>query len=425
MKSHMGMNRQAWLIGLPLISIIVLTILTNASLAGQPQWPQWRGPHGTGHSSETGLPVRWDPSAVVWKTPLKGNGQSSPVIWNDRIFLTSALEKGKKRLVMCLSAKDGKILWEKEAWSGKPEPAHKLNGWASSTCVTDGERVYASFGKAGLHCYTVDGEHLWSKELGEFLSKNKRGTAASLVLTDDMVIFNGDSESDPYLFGIDKLSGKTMWKTKRPATEGYSSPIIIDTGKRKEIVLNGHYFVAGYDPKTGDELWKCKSFIGRGEPVPAFADGILFVVNGQAKDVYAVRPGGKGDVTKTHMVWHTPRRSGRDQPSPIVVNGFLVVSNIAGLATCYDVTDGKPLWTARISNDKIYSSPVAAEGKVYFLNEAGETIVLEPGKEKKIVAQNQVTKTDAELFRASPIPYRGHFFLRSQTQLYCVRNKSE
>lgn len=400
--------------------LVILSSLFPAE--SQPQWSRWRGPDGTGHSSEKGFPTEWDPSAVVWKTELKGEGQSSPVVWEDRIFLTSAMDDGKKRLVFGIDRSSGKVLWEQVAWTGEPEPTHRLNGWASPTCATDGERVYASFGKAGLHCYTVEGKHVWSAQLGEFLSQRKRGTAASPVLVDNLVILNGDSDSDPFLFGVDKMTGKVVWKTKRPATEGYSTPVIVAVDGHKEIVLNGHFFIAGYDPATGKELWTCKSFTGRGEPTPTLANGILYVVNGQPGDIYAVRPGGSGDVTQSHMVWHTQRKSGRDQPSPIVVNGFLIVSNIAGMATCYDAATGKQLWHERVSNKEIMGSPVAVDGKVYFLNTAGETIVIEPAQEPRVVARNKVTTSD-EVFRSSLAPYRGQFFVRSQTTLYCVGKK--
>lgn len=410
---------------LPLLAGLALYPLSaNAGQAPEQNWPRWRGPEGTGHSTEKGLPVQWAPADVAWTTALKGSGQSSPIIWGDRIFLTSALDNGKKRLTFCIDRRNGKQLWEHVSWTGMPEPTHKLNGWASPSCVTDGERVYAYFGKAGLHCYTVAGKHLWSRQLGEFLSKTKRGVAASPVLAGKLVIVNGDSESDPYLFGIDKLSGETVWKTKRPATEGYSTPILVKAAGRAELVLNGHFFIAGYDPLKGTELWTCKSFIGRGEPTATFADGLLYVLNGQAADIYAVRPGGAGDVTATHMAWHTPRKNGRDQSSPIVVNGFVFVSNIAGVGTCYDAKTGKQLWNERISTANILSSPVAAGGKVYYLNEEGEAIVLEPGQQLKVVARNRVTDTTDELFRASLTPCRGQFLVRSNSMLYCVGKKA-
>lgn len=402
-------------------SLFALLLFTSAATAQN--WPRWRGPEGTGHSAETGLPVEWDEKSIVWKTPLKGKGQSSPIIWGDRIFLTTALENGKERVVFCVDRKSGKVLWEHVAWNGTPELSHAMNGWATPSCVTDGERVYASFGKGGVHGYTVEGKHLWSKELGEFVSKTKRGTAASLVLVDNLVIFNGDSESDPWLFGLDKMTGETKWKSARPAAEGYSTPILVEVNGKKELVLNGDPYVAGYNPATGEKLWTCKSFSGRGEPTVTFAHGLVYAVNGQPGDIYAVRPGGKGDVTKTNMAWHTPRKSGRDEPSPLVIGDYLLVANMDGILNCYDAKSGKDLWKERISTAKMTTSPTAAEGRAYFLNEAGQTIAIAPGPELKVLARNEVGPKSDELFRSVPTPCQGQFLLRSDKVLYCVGKK--
>src|ERR1043165_5284902 len=306
-------------------------------------WPSWRGPAGDGHSQESGLPVQGNGSSVVWKTALPGNGHSSPVIWGDRIFLTAALEQGKKRIVLCVDRKKGTILWQHEAWSGVPEPSHKMNGWASSTCVTDGERVVAFFGKGGIHCYSVDGKQLWSRDLGAFLGP--WGTSACPIIIGDLVIQNCDALQDAFLVALDKKTGKTVWQTRRSSPErgGWSTPVLVSAASHKELVLNGEKAVTGYDPLSGKELWSCKSFSGRGEPTVTPANGLVYVINGLPGDIYAVRPGGKGDVTKTHMAWHTPRKGGRDQPSPIIVGNYLVTADMTGITTSYDRhTDKNP-----------------------------------------------------------------------------------
>lgn len=401
------------------LGLLLAVALGHASAAETENWVRFRGPDGSGRSNQTGLPVKFDSSSVVWKTPLKGGGNSSPVFWNDRIFLTSALDEGKQRVVLCISATDGKILWEQTAWTGTPERSHEKNGWATASCCTDGQFVYASFGKAGLHCYTVDGKHVWSQQLGEFLSATRRGTAASPILAGNLVILNGDSESDPFLFGIDKLTGKTVWKADRPAREGYSTPVLIDVDGHQELVLNGEQFIAGYEPATGKLLWSCKSFAGRGEPLPAVGKGVLYVVNGLPGDVYAVRPGGSGDVTHSHMVWHTPRRGGRDEPSPLLVDNFLLVSNMAGICSCYDAVTGKELWKQRLGGP-IAASPFTAEGRAYFLYEDGEVLVLQPGTQPKELARNTFGATPGEIFRASPTPCHGQILIRSDKMLYCI-----
>jgi outer membrane protein assembly factor BamB len=364
--------------------------------------------------------VKWSAENIVWKTTLPGIGQSSPVIWGDRIFLTSALGQGQERLVLCVDRQDGKILWQQSAWKGEPEPIHRMNSWASATCVTDGQVVVAFFGRGGLHAYTVEGKHLWSKDLGKF--ESPWGTAACPVMVDDLVVQNCDADADAYIAAFDKKTGAEVWRTKRRDHRGWSTPIVIDSHGRRELVVNGHEGVQAYEPASGKELWFCKGFNGRGEPTVTPAGELLCVVNGLAGDIYSVRPGGDGDVTDSHMAWHTPRQGGRDCPSPIVVGQFIIVSDMAGIATCYDAADGHIYWKDRLGG-KISGSPIAGGGLVYFLTEEGKTIVIEPGPKLQIVAENAIPAGQAEIFRASPTPSGAQIFLRSTSVLYCIGKK--
>jgi outer membrane protein assembly factor BamB len=405
------------------IWVICLICGLSSSFVRADDWPSWRGPRGDGHSTEKDIPIRWDAKSIVWKTPLPGSGQSSPVVWGERIFLTAALDKGKKRIVFCVDRKTGSILWQREAWSDVPEPSHAMNGWASPTCATDGERVVAFFGKGGLHCYSVEGKHLWSRDLGSF--PGPWGTAACPIIVGDLVIQNCDALGESSIVGLDKHTGKTVWQTPRtpPDKGGWSTPVLVAADSRRELVLNGEKAVTAYDPVTGKELWRCKSFAGRGEPTVTPGNRLLHVINGLAGDIYAIRPGGQGDVTKTLMVWHTPRKGGRDQPSPILVGNHLIVADMKGIATCYDSASGKELWKDRLRG-AFSSSPIAAGGLVYFQNEAGETFVLEPGPKMKVIAENTLDAT-GEVFRASLTPSRGQVFSRSQTQLYSIGTTKE
>lgn len=385
--------------------------------AADTQWPGWRGPQGDGQSRETKLPSQWDASSVVWKTPLEGWGQSSPVIWGERIFLTTALDGGRQRVVLCVDRNDGRKLWEHVAWTGQPEPSHKMNGWASATCATDGQVVVAFFGRGGLHAYALDGRHLWSRELGKF--ESPWGTAACPVIVDNMVIQNCDADADAYLIAVDKHSGETIWKTPRPDRRGWSTPLLTTGGGRPELVLNGHEGVTGYDPATGRQLWFCKSFNGRGEPTVTPAGGLLVAVNGLKGDIYAVRPGGDGDVTATHMAWHTPRAAGRDMPSPIVVGNYVTVMSMSGICVSYDGRDGRQLWQERIGGS-FSASPIAAGDLVYFISEDGQTVVIRPGPKPEIVARNELGDSGSEIFRASLTPSEGQIFARSDRMLYCI-----
>jgi outer membrane protein assembly factor BamB len=409
-------------------------------------WPRWRGPQENGHAADPKLPVKWTDADVAWKTSLPGDGQSTPIIWGDRIFLTSALGGGKERLVFAVDRRDGKLLWRQTAWKGEAaEPIHKMNGWASASCATDGEIVAAFFGRGGgLHVYTVDGKHLWSKELGHF--ESPWGVAACPILVDDMIVQNCDADLDGYIAAFDKRTGKVIWRTDRLSqfdaktkakrdtddaaattggkisNRGWSTPIVTTLGGRRELVLNGHEGVRAYDPATGKELWFCKSFAGRGEPTVTPAGELLCVVNGLSGDFYAVKPGGSGDVTATHMAWHTPRKGGRDTPSPIVVGKFAIVTDMKGIFTCYDVKDGHEYWKERVGGN-FSGSPIANNGLVYFLDEDGRTVVIKPAESLQIVAENQLTSADDEIFRASPTPCDGQLFIRSTKVLYCIGKK--
>jgi outer membrane protein assembly factor BamB len=402
-----------------ILALVIAFLVALPSFAVDANWPQWRGPRGDGHSTETGVPAKWNARSVVWRTALPGRGQSSPVVWGERIFLTTALENGKQRLVFCVDRKAGKVLWERVVWKGIPEKSHGMNGWATPTCATDGERVYAFFGRGGLHAFTVDGKPVWSLDLGTF--EGPWGTAASPVLVGDLLVQNCDAEKEAYLLAVDRRTGKTVWKTPRevPQRGGWSTPVPVQAGTRQELVLNGAKAVTAYDPATGKPLWSCKSFNGRGEPTATPGRGLVFMVNGLRGDIYAVRPGGKGDVTGSHMAWHTPRRGGRDQPSPIVVGNYLVVADMTGITTCYETNSGKILWKERLEG-KFTASPIAAGGRVYFLNEAGVVYVLEPGPTFKLISRNDLEAPGAEIFRASLTPSAGQIFIRSDRALYCI-----
>jgi outer membrane protein assembly factor BamB len=395
---------------------LAITWSSTAAFSAEANWPKWRGPRGDGHAVDSDPPTRWDASSVVWKTPLKGRGQSSPVVWGDRVFLTTALDNGKQRVVFCVSTRDGKILWEQVAWTGQPEESHDMNGWASATCVTDGEVVIAFFGKGGLHGYTTSGKHLWSRDLGAF--ENPWGTAACPVIAGNLVIQNGDSDKGAFIEAFDRMTGETAWRKSRPDHRGWSTPFVWAHDGREDLVLNGHEGVTTYDPQKGEVLWTTKSNNGRGEPTVTPGAGLFFVVCGLAGDMYAVRPGKA--AKEPEVIWSSPRKSGRDLPSPIVVGDYVLVAGINGVATCYEAQTGKEFWKDRLG-EAMSSSPIAIDGLALFLNEAGETVVVEPGPKKKIVARNTIGPGPDEIFRASLAPVGKRVYVRSDRVLYCIQ----
>jgi len=416
--------------GKPLIQQVKVTAPTTTpattpsrDIRSDSQWPGWRGPDGAGHSDETGLPVAWDAKNVVWTTQLKGRGQSSPIAWQDRIFLTTATERGARREVVCIDRKNGHVLWERVAWTGEPEGIHSMNSWASPTCATDGQRVVACFGNGGLHCYDLNGNILWSRDLGRFENANW-GFGSSPIIVENLVIQACDADNDAFLVAIDKQSGAEVWRTPRPKSRSFSTPLLINTGARRELVINGHSGMRSYDPSTGKELWFCTGGSGRGTPTVVTGRGLVIVLSGRTRgdgDLMAFRPGGSGDVTVTHNAWHV-RRGGRDLPSPIVVDDFLIVANLrTGIGSCYDVTTGKLHWKNRL-HGRFSASPIETGGLVYILSESGETIVIKPDREYREVARSRLNAEDDEVFRTSLMPYAGHIFCRSDKRLYCIGN---
>lgn len=406
---------------------VLLTIVCPSIAAAQTHWPRWRGSEQNGHSLADNLPTEWNKDSVVWKSDLAGKGQSSPIIWGERIFLTSAIDNGQERVVMAVDRNTGQQLWQKTAWTGSPEKAHVMNGWASASCATDGEHVYAFFGHGGgLFCYSVDGELAWKKPLGEFVGP--WGTAACPILVGDLVIQNCDADEDAFLIAFNKKTGEQVWKTPRVNARGWSTPILIEADGRTEMVLNGDAGVVAYDPLTGKQLWNCKSFAGRGTPTVTWAHGLLLTVNGKRGDVYAITPGGSGDVTKTHMKWHTRRNTSRDLPSPIVVGDNMLVMDMRGSKiTNYDAKTGKQLWVQRIgtaNSGQFSSTPVAWNGLAFFVAESGEVFAVKATKDNmKVASLNTVDSSSEEIFRASLTPSEGQVFLRSNSVLYCIGNR--
>ncbi len=403
----------------------LLTFVSTSAAAGPENWPRFRGADGTGLCDGADLPTEWSAEQIRWRTALPGLGQSSPVYWGDKLFLTAAENEGQKRSVLCLNRESGEVLWQTIVWEGSSaERIHKMNSWASATCAVDGEHVAAFFGNGGgLVCLDFEGNIVWRRDLGSF-EMGDWGTAASPVFVGKAVVQNCDSDNNSFLIALDKSSGEQLWKTPRDKVRGWSTPLVVEAaaadGPRTELVMNGDTGVKGYDPETGRELWFYEGSTGRGESSLAVTkSGWLFTVNGRPGDIYTVKPGGEGTVTKTHEAWRTVRKTGRDLPSPIVVGDYALVVSMQGIASCYEAESGKELWKERVPGN-FSASPIAAGGLVYIPNEAGETFVLRLGPKFEVVAHNSLGSRGDEIFRASPAPGEGCLYLRSDSALYCI-----
>ena len=410
------MTRCIWVV----FAFVFLFGMRVSALEPVANWPRFRGPDGNGESSLS-LPTQWTADDVQWQTDLPVVGHSSPIIWDRRIFLTGWTSKDNsvRRHVVCLSRNDGSVIWDQVAATGNGEQLHKMNSWATPSCSTDGERVVAFFGDGGLHCFNVDGDLMWSRDLGSF--PGSWGVGASPVIVGDMVVQNCDAEGNSYLLAVDKNTGKDIWRAPRrdKPKGGWSTPLLIDTNGSTQLVLNGEFGVESYEPTSGAPVWFCRGFNGRGTPVPVWGNGLLYVVNGKSGDVYAVKPDGNGDVTETHREWHTPRKGGRDLPSPVLTEGALVVIAMAGIATGYDPADGAELWKLRLGGN-FSGSPIVAGGLVYAVSENGTVTVLKAGRTAEIIAQNDCGVSRDEIVRSSLAVHDGQLLLRSDKRLYCV-----
>lgn len=401
---------------------VILCLQLGVSGWAEEEWNAFRGPTGMGIENQK-TPTNWNVSSIKWKTQITGSGQSSVIQSGEKLFLTSADKEGGLRFLHCLDKNTGDLLWKREVKNTREEAVHRMNTWATPTPVTDGSKVLAFFGPAGLHCFDLEGKKLWEIDLGEF--PGSWGVAASPVIVDGMVLQNCDSTGPSRLLALDLNSGKTIWETKRETKPrgGWSTPIVISVQGKRQIVLNGEFGARGYSLADGKELWFCKSFNGRGSPVPFYDGKLVFVVNGKPGDLYAIDPTGKGDLTDTHMKWHAKRNGGRDLPSPVSVKGLVLVTSMSGVITCYDATNGKTLWIDRLTG-AFSGSPLVSNGHYYIQNEAGQTYVIEPDRKKlKIAGKNSLSPREGEIFRATLSPISGMIFTRSQSTVYCIAQK--
>ena len=382
-------------------------------------WPRFRGPSGQGLTGLKSLPSTWtkDSKNILWRTKVPGQGNSSPIVWGNRLFLTSAGEDGADRSVHCLDTNDGKLLWLRKV----PErPAERgvrdKNGFASATPVTDGERVIAFLGTCGLVCYDVKGNLQWQYD--EFRISTTHGTGSSPVLYRDSVILVQDQNRAPSIFlALDKRSGKLLWKQKRGPAMTWSTPVVLRVGDRDELIFAGAETVKGYDPKSGKELWSLKGPTYEVVPAVVFGNGLLYSASGRNGPTLALRPGGSGDVTETHLAWRAVR-GGPHVPAPLYLGGRLYTVNDFGVATCLDAETGRLIWQQRIS-DRFSASPIEAGGLLYCPAESGVTYVLKASDRFEVVAENDLGSP----ILASPAVVDGKLLLRTQDELVCIGAK--
>jgi outer membrane protein assembly factor BamB len=384
-------------------------------------WPRFRGPGGLGVSSYTNVPVSWNGETgegILWKTPIPLPGKNSPVVWGDRIFLTGATEK--ERAVYCFDANSGEMLWGRAVENvpfSEPEPPEvsEDTGFAAPTATTDGQRVYAIFANGDLISFDFNGNQIWARNLGPF--KNVYGYASSLNMYQNLLIIlldqGGAEDGISEIIGIEGTSGKTVWETDRPVPNSWATPIIIDTGEREEIITCGNPWVIAYEPVSGKEFWRAKCLGGDIAPSPVYGNGLVFVTN-TYEILAAIRPGGEGDVTETHIVW-TAEDGLPDICSPFTNGELVFLLETYGFLTCYDARDGTKVWEQDL-DETFTASPSLAGNNLYFMTDDGIMIIVEAGREFKEAGRSKL----GEKSEACPAFLDGRIYIRGEENLYCI-----
>lgn len=407
-----------------------LTCLAVSAPASAQDVLQFRGTGGQGHFAVSKGPLLWSETEhVTWKTPIPGLGWSSPTCVDNEIWLTTATDDGKSLRAICLDKKTSKTIHDIEVLHlDDAGPIHTKNSHASPTPVIDGQRVFVHFGGHGLGCVSRDGRVLWTSR--ELKYHHQHGPGGSPVVFEDLLLVNCDGTDVQFLVGLNKTTGKIVWKTERKhvsearlageknAPMGFSTPLLIEVDGKTQLVSTGADHVAAYDPRTGEEIWWSEYDGYSLVPRPVLGHGMVYVCSGYNSPVlYAIRIGGRRNVTDTHVAWKL-ERGAPHSASPLLVGDELYLVSDGGVATCLDAKTGKQHWQKRLGGN--YSaSPILAAGRIYFLSEKGTTTVIKPGRRFEQLAVNQVTGRTL----ASLVASDGAMFLRTDRALYRIESR--
>ena len=416
-------------------------------------WPQLRGPEARGIGENSNLPDRWSTNQnVAWKTEVPGRGWSSPIVWGDRVFVTTVTSEGEVEpakkglyfggerkeipkdehhwLVLCYELKTGRELWRQEAHRGTPPSTlHVKNTYASATPVTDGERVYAWFGNVGLFCYDMEGHKLWSTNWPPVKTRYGWGSAASPVVHEGRVFLVNDNDESSFAVALDAKSGRQLWRIDRDEKSNWATPYIWRNGPRTELITPGTKRIRSYD-LDGQLLWECGGMSTIVIPTPFAGSGLLYVCSGYVGDktrpVFAIKPGAAGDITlkpgettNAFIAWYQPA-AGPYNPSPLLYGDYFYVLFDFGFLSCHDALTGRQVYDkqrVRTGMTAFTASPWAANGKIFALSEDGDTFVFQAGPEYKLLHTNSLD----EMCMATPAMAGDRLLIRTVTRLYCFR----
>jgi outer membrane protein assembly factor BamB len=417
-------------------------------LAADPgQWPKWRGPDDNG-MARTDAPLQWsDKENIKWKATIPGRGHSSPVLWGDKIFVTTAVPIGpavpRARMgqspngdtgpqpehkfdVICLDKKTGKVIWQRTAKTAAPhEGFHQRYGsFASNSPVTDGKYVYAFFGSRGVFCYDLDGKLIWEKDLGVKMKMRLGfGEGTAPVLSGATLILNFDQEGDSFIVALDKTSGNELWRASRDEHSTWSMPLVVDYAGSKQVVVTATGKVRSYDLKTGKTIWECAGLGVNAIPAPVRQDDVVYVMTGfREPNLMAIKLGRTGDLTGSDAVLWKNTRGNSYTPSPVLYDNKLYTLTDTGMLSCYNARSGAPYYQmTRLPKPYSFkSSPVGTNGKLYMASEDGDVIVVKMGEKFEVLATNTM---EDEFFVATPAIVDGEIFLRGRNTLYCISEK--
>lgn len=412
-----------------LVCLLIAFPAVTPQISVAENWPGFRGPSRQGISNEKNLPTQWsETSNIAWKTVITGEGWSSPIVFGDRVFVSTAIEEGESYHLLCLDRKTGAILWDRQVLRQKPGHRQPLNSYASSTPVTDGKNVYVVDFDGSIAAVSTEGETVWVYRDFEYFSEH--GLGVSPILYKELLIVAFDpssSGSDPKLgwqkpwdkaviLALDKNTGKVRWEGKRGLSQiAHVSPQILNVNGKDQLISSAGNVIQGFDPDTGERIWTVSS-PGEGVvPSVVVGEDLIFTTSGFGDSaIRVVRAGGKGDVTKTHIAWESPDDVPKI-PSMLYVKPYLYLVTEAGVAKCFKAATGDVIWRERLG-DRFSASPVWVDGKIYFLSEKGTTTVIQEGSEFKVISKNALNET----CKASPAVSQGNIFIRSEKNLYCI-----
>ncbi len=447
-------------------ALMLAVFMITGFMQAQENWPHWRGPHHNGISDSTSLPMKWSSTEnIVWKTPLPSWSAATPIIWGDRIFITSPSKTepktrqpaqkspeqkkqqrrrrrssldpgGPKLFLFCISKKDGKILWKREL--DDKNQIHRKQNDATPSPVTDGKHVWVVTGTGKVTAFDMDGKQIWKKDLQKEYGPfgHNWGYGSSPLLHDGSLIvevLHGMKTDDPsYIVSFNAGTGKIQWRQERPtdaqreSPDAYTTPVLLKYEGKTQIVISGGDYVTGHDFNTGEEIWRASGLNPlkrpnyRVVPTPIIVDGLIYAPT-RKKPLLALKVGGTGDITESHLVWKYEGSGAPDVPSPVCDGKYFFMVDDRGLVTCLDAKTGTVIWGPETTTEGIVSaSPILSDGKLYILNEKAVTSIVSIGSEFKLLETNEL---DGTYTLASPAVSGSQLFIRTSTHLYCIESK--